>query len=301
LREGISNRLLRAYHLRKDKQGASQDAAAELNRSIHECIPTRGAALYPAIVVMSPQSLLIIFTNPPQIRVQYALLEDFVSTEIDGVPVFASVAPWNSMHDLLIDRETRSFAGIVYPVAVREQAAIAAICQSLPRQVVRYCISPASAAAMLRDIENPLTNHLNVVGDPNVSVRQFPQALRSHRQTLRGCLAGELGRDQLPSDLLSVAGNYFLEQAAEAYLDDWASGGVNVDRVEVVWVNKPVDPNLPSYFPSDLDIELAQYFAEDIWFYGESGVYAIGINHLDKTLADYDLQLPESLGETSHT
>jgi|KBSSwiStaDraftv2_1062776.scaffolds.fasta_scaffold1316980_2 hypothetical protein len=154
---------------------------------------------------------------------------------------------------------------------------------------------------MLRNIETPLTNHLNVVGDPNVSVRQFPQALRSHRQTLRGCLAGELGRDQLPSDLLSVAGNYFLEQAAEAYLDDWASGGLNVDRVEVVWVNKPVHPNLPSYFPSDLDIGLAQYFAEDIWVYGESGVYAIGINHLDKTLADYDLQLPESLGETSHT
>jgi hypothetical protein len=250
---------------------------------------------------MSPQSLLITFTSPPQIRVQYALLEDFVSTEIDGVPVFASVAPWNSMHDLLIDRETRSFAGIVYPVAAREQAAIAAICQSLPRQVVRYCISPASAAAMLRNIETPLTNHLNVVGDPNVSVRQFPQALRSHRQTLRGCLAGELGRHQLPSDLLSVAGNYFLEQAAEAYLDDWASGGLNVDRVEVVWVNKPVHPNLPSYFPSDLDIGLAQYFAEDIWVYGESGVYAIGINHLDKTLADYDLQLPESLGETSHT
>ena len=244
---------------------------------------------------MSPQSLLITFTNPPQIRAQYALLEDCVSTKIDGVPVFASVAPWNSMHDLLIDRETRSFAGIVYPVAVREQAAIAAICQSLPRQVVRYCISPASAAALLRDVETPLTNHLNVAGDPNVSVRQFPQALRSHRQTLRGILAGELGRDQLPSDLLSVAGQFFQEQSAEAYVDEWASGAMNVERVEVVWVDKPVDPRLPSYFPSDLDIELAQYFAEDIWFYSESGVYAIGINHLDNTLANYGLQLPESL------
>ena len=250
---------------------------------------------------MSPQSLLITFTSPPQIRVREALLEDCVSTEIDGVPVFASVAPWNSMYDLLIDRETRSFAGIVYPVAAREQAAIAATCQSLPRQVVRYCISPASAAAMLRNIETPLTNHLNVAGDPNVSVRQFPEALRPHRQTLRGVLAGELERDQLPSDLLSVAGEYFQEQAAVAYLDDWASGGLNVDRVEVVWVDKPVDPRLPSYFPSDLDVEMAQYFAEDIWFYSESGVYAIGINHLDQTLANYGLQLPESLGETSHT
>lgn len=250
---------------------------------------------------MSPKSLLITFTDPPRIRVQEALLADCVSTEIDGVPVFASVAPWNSMHDLLIDRETRTFAGIVYPVAAREQAAIAAVCQSLPRQVVRYCISPTSAAAMLRNIETPLTNHLNVAGDPNVSVRQFPEALRSHRQTLRGVLAGELGRDELPSDLLSVAGEYFQEQAAVAYLDDWASGGLNVDRVEVVWVDKPVDPRLPSYFPSDLDIGLAQYFAEDIWFYSESGVYAIGINHLNTTLADYDLQLPESLGETSHT
>jgi len=248
---------------------------------------------------MSAQSLLITFTDPPQIRVREALLEDWVSTEIEGTPVFAGVAPWNSMHDLLIDRDTRTFAGIVYPVAAREQAAIAAICQSLPNEVVRYCISPGSAAALLRSVEAQLTNHFNVEGDPNVCVRQFPQALRPHRQTLRGCLLGELGRDQLPSDLLSVAGTYFQEQAAEAYLNDSASGGMNVDRVEVVWVDKPVDPNLPGYFPSDLDIELAQYFAEDIWFYGESGVYAIGINHLDKTLADYGLQLPESLLDTA--
>lgn len=244
---------------------------------------------------MSSQSLLITFTYPPQIRVQEALLEDCVSIEIEGAPVFASVAPWNSMHDLLIDRETRTFAGIVYPVPAREQAAIAAICQSLPKQVVRYCISPVSSAAVLRNLETPLTDHFTVAGDLNVSLRQFPQALRPYRQTLRGCLLGELGRDQLPADLLSVAGKYFEEQAAEAYVDDWASGGANVDRVEVVWVDKPVDPNLPGYFPSELDIELAQYFAEDIWFYGENEVYAIGINHLDKTLADYGLQLPERL------
>jgi hypothetical protein len=58
--------------------------------------------------------------------------------------------------------------------------------------------------------------------------------------------------------------------------------------------NKPVNAKLPSYFPSDLDIELAQYFAEDIWFYREDDqrVYAIGVNYLDQTLNDYDLQLP---------
>jgi len=244
---------------------------------------------------MSSQSLLIIFSYPPQIRVQDILLEDHVWTEIEGVPVFAGVPPWNPMHDLLVDRETKTLAGIVYPVAAGEHAAIAAICGFLPKDVVRYCISPVSAAALLRNLETELSDDLKIAGDLNVSVKQFPEVLRSYRQILRSCLRGELDRDQLPSDLLSVAGSYFEENAAAVHLEDWATGGANVDRVEVTWVHKPVDPNLRSYFPSDLEIELAQYFAEDIWFYRENQVYAIGINHLDNTLNEYGLQLPKSL------
>jgi len=44
--------------------------------------------------------------------VQDILLEDHVWTEIDGVPVFAGVPPLNPMHDLLVDRETKTLAGI---------------------------------------------------------------------------------------------------------------------------------------------------------------------------------------------
>ncbi|HET6890000.1 MAG TPA: hypothetical protein VFH31_02770 [Pyrinomonadaceae bacterium] len=244
---------------------------------------------------MSPQSLLIILTHPPQVRLQDALLEDYVSSEIDGTPMFASVPPWNPMHDLLVDRETQTLAGIVYPVAAGEQAAIAAICQSLPTQVVRYCISPVSAAALLRDFETPLSNSLRQTGDPNVSVMQFPQSLRPHRQLLRGVLAGEIEHEQLPEELRPpVAAKYFEDNAAAAHLGEWASGGGSVARVEVTWVNKPVNTKLPSYFPSDFDIELAQYFAEDIWFYREDDqrIYAIGVNYLDQTLDDYGLQLP---------
>jgi hypothetical protein len=243
---------------------------------------------------MNPQSLLIILTSPPQVRVQDALLGDYVSSEIDGTAVFAGVPPWNPMHDLLVDRETQTLAGIVYPVAPAEQAAIAAMCQSLPAQVVRYCISPVSAAALLRDYQIQLTRSLTERGDPNVSVKQFPESLRPHRQVLRGVLAGEVERDQLPPESLSVVGKYFEECAAAAHLGDWANGGSDVARVEVTWMNKPVDARLPGYFPSDFDIELAQYFAEDIWFYREDDrrVYAIGVNYLDKTLDDYGLQLP---------
>jgi|SRR5688572_21562825 len=85
------------------------------------------------------------------------------------------------------------------------------------------------------------------------------QDTASSRQILRSCLRGELDRAQLVSHLLSVAGSYFEENAAAAHLEDWATGGANVDRVEVTWVHKPVDPKLPGYFPSDLEIELAQY------------------------------------------
>jgi hypothetical protein len=104
-----------------------------------------------------------------------------------------------------------------------------------------------------------------------------------------------LDRDQLPSDVLSVAARYFEDNAAAEHLEDWAPGGANVARVEVTWVHKPVNPNLPGYFPSDLEIELVQHFAEDIWFYREKQVYAIGINHLDETLTDHGLRLPKNL------
>ena len=195
----------------------------------------------------------------------------------------------------MIDRETRTLAGIVYPVLAREQAAIAAICRSLPTQVVRYCISPVSAASILRNPSIPLADRIEIPGDHKIRVSDFPAALRPYRQALRACLAGELDRDQLPPDVLTVAGEYFQDNAAAPYLEKWTTSGANVDRVEVVWMSKPMDPNLPSYFPSDLGIELAQYFAEDIWYYRENKVYAIGINHLDQTLNDYGLQLPEGL------
>jgi len=240
---------------------------------------------------MNPKSLLIVLTNPAQFKVQDILLEDYTSSKIDGVSVFASVAPWNPMHDLLVDRETQTLAGIVYPVEAREQVAIGGICESLPKQIVRYCISPLSAADLLRNTQIQLTNSLTLTGDPNVSVKQFPEALRPHRQVLRSCLMGEIQRDGLPLELRTVAAKYFEENAAAVHLGEWASGGGSVDRVEVTWINKPVDARLPGYFPSAFDVQLAQYFAEDIWFYRENdkSVYAIGINHLDKTLDDYGL------------
>jgi hypothetical protein len=128
-------------------------------------------------MIMSSQSLLITFSHPPQIRVQDTLLEDHVWTEIDGVRVFSGVPPWNPMHDLLVDRGTQTLAGIVYPVAAGEHAAIAAICGFLPKDVVRYCISPVSAAAVLRNFETELSDSLDIAGDPTVSVKEFPEVL----------------------------------------------------------------------------------------------------------------------------
>ena len=129
-------------------------------------------------LVMSSQSLLITFSYPPKIRVQNTLLEDHVWTEIEGVPVFAGVPPWNPMHDLLVDRRTQTLAGIVYPVAEGEHAAVAAICGFLPKDVVRYCISPVSAAALLRNFETELSDGLNIAGDLNVSVNVNSPARR---------------------------------------------------------------------------------------------------------------------------
>lgn len=239
---------------------------------------------------MNPQSLLIILTNPPQIRVQENLLEDYVSTEIDGVPVFATVAPWGTMHDLLIDRETQVLAGIIYAVREREQAAVAAICQSMPAEVVRYCISLSRANAAIHSPNFRVSYRLDETGDPNVPVKQFPEVLRPYRQAIRGYLLGGNEQRELTENIRIVAADYFDEFGGE----EWTS---RKSRVEVTWINKPVIAKLPSYFPSAFEIELAQYFAEDIWYYREDNnqPYAIGFNYLDKTLDDYGLQLPEGL------
>ena len=60
---------------------------------------------------MSSQSLLITFSYPPQIRGQDILLEDHVRTEIKDVPVFGASRRGIPMHDLLVDRETKTLAG----------------------------------------------------------------------------------------------------------------------------------------------------------------------------------------------
>ncbi|MBC7798434.1 MAG: hypothetical protein H7Z37_16315 [Pyrinomonadaceae bacterium] len=237
---------------------------------------------------MNTQSLLITFDNPPQITVKEVLFEDYASTKINGVPVFATVAPWRAMHDLLIDRETQTLAGIVYPVAQQEQAAVAKICQAFPKQIVRYCISSAQAVAALENLQFDLSRLLAETGDTNTSVKPFPKALQPYRQTIRGYFLGEIEPDKVPEEIRKTAADYFDESADLGWTNETA-------RVEVSYINKFVNDKLPSYFPSAFDVELAQHFAEDIWFYREDNkqVYAIAINHLQKTLNDYSLRLPK--------
>jgi hypothetical protein len=240
---------------------------------------------------MKTQSLTIILSDPPQTKAQNFLLDDYISTEIKGVPVFASVAPWDKLHDLLVDRETQTLAGIVYPVAAQEQAAVATICQSLPAEVIRYCISPTRAAAALNNSHFQLTEILSETGDPNITVKQFPEVLRPYRQAIRSCFLGETDLNEIPQEIRIVAAQHFEEKGETQWTSDTA-------RVEISWINKAVNAELPNYFPSAFDIELAQYFAEDIWFYREDNgrVFAVGFNYLDKTLESYGLRLPEIFG-----
>lgn len=239
---------------------------------------------------MNPKSLLIILNNLPQIRLQNDLLEDYISTEIDGVPVFAGVAPWKTMHDLLVDRETQTLAGFIYQIEEKEQAAVAALCESLPSTIVRYCISLARANAKIHDPQFRLTDSLTESGDANAVIEQFPTILQPYRQAINSCFFGKIEPHELPDEVGEVAAQYFEVVGAKQWTKETA-------RVEVTWVNKPVISKLPSYFPSAFEIEPAQYFAEDIWFYREDNrqVYAIGFNHLDETLENYELYLPEEI------
>jgi hypothetical protein len=73
---------------------------------------------------------------------------------------------------------------------------------------------------------------------------------------LRECLAGRRDLLDIPPNLREPAVRYFESIAQADYFAEWPAG--DVDRVEVVWESRPVAPGLPSYFPSALQVELAQ-------------------------------------------
>lgn len=241
--------------------------------------------------VAQPRSLLIRLSGVPSVAVQQTLLEDHAAYEIDGVPVFGTVAPWHANHDLLVDKADGFLAGIVYPVTGSERRSVLELCGSLPDEVVRYCVSPVFAVSLLRSGAD-LLDVPREWGNQEQPVRRFPEVLRPVRQVLRGCLLGQITMDEIPCDLREVGARFFESLNEYEYMREWPAG--DVDRVEVTWLRKPVVEGLPAYYPSALDIELAQFFAEDVWYYRQDNglAFAIGINHLDETLASYGLELP---------
>jgi hypothetical protein len=257
---------------------------------------------------MQYRSLLLTLGDPPAFVLNGDLLPDHTATVIGQVPVFASVAPWVAQHDLLIDPDQRIFAGIVYPVAVRERSAVLAICGHFPGRAVRYCISPRFAADWVRQISlggmpgtlDPTTLSRDW-GDPAANVAGFPKPLRPVRQLLRDCLLGRRDRLEIPPDLRSLAGEYFQAMAQADYATEWPDG--DVDRVEVTWSPKPMLESLPDYFPSALTVRPAQQFAEDIWFYRQENgdLVGVGVNHLDEILKDFRLQLPRGMSTSIPT
>jgi hypothetical protein len=241
---------------------------------------------------MRYRSLLAVDGDPPSVTLSEGLLPDHAPTEVGGTIVFAGPAPWPGNHDLLVDEDGRAFAGIVYPVATAERAAVLRLCATFRGQLVRYCVSPKLAADLLEHNACEFTSLQRDWGDPAVPVEGFPDRLRPIRQMLRECLAGRRDLLDIPLDLRETAAHYFESIAQADYFAEWPGG--DVDRVEVVWESKPVAPGLQSYFPSALQVELAQQFAEDIWFYRQKSgeVVGIGVNHLDEIVEEFGLELP---------
>lgn len=241
---------------------------------------------------MRYRSLMSMDGDPPSVTFREGLLPDHALMEVGGVPVYAGPAPWRGNHDLLVDEDGRTLAGIVYSVATAERAAILNMCARLPGRLVRYCVSPQLAADMLEHGTFDLDAVPRDWGEPGARVERFPEPLRPIRQLLRECFAGTRDREDVPPGLLEAAADYFKALGRADYLDEWPNG--DVDRVEVVWAPKPVFPGLPSYFPSALRVELAQQFAEDIWLFRREGgeVVGVGLNHLDEILSGYGLALP---------
>lgn len=244
---------------------------------------------------MRYRSLLMRDGQPPVVSLSEKLLPDHAPSEIGGVPVFAGPAPWRANHDLLVDDDRGTLAGIVYPVAAAERASVVNLFSHLPSGLVRYCVSPMFAAEMLEQGIFDLAALPREWGDPSVNVEVFPESLHPIRQLLRECLAGKRERSAISPELQKIAARHFRDIANADYISEWPGG--DVDRVEVVWSPKSVLPGLPSFFPSALRVELAQHFAEDIWLYGQEdgALVGLGLNHLDEVLAEFSLVLPTEL------
>lgn len=239
-------------------------------------------------------SLLIEDTDPPVAMLRVSLLPDHAASEVAGTPVFAGPAPWRANHDLLVSPDGRTLCGIVYPVPRTERAAVRRLCDSLASRVVRYCISPLAAAALLENDACDLTALQRDWGDPTTQPRAFPASLLPFRELLRACTLGTRDRSEVPFEVSEEAARHFRALNEEDYFEAWPNG--DVDRVEVLWAQPALD-GLPSYFPSMLRVERVAQFAEDVWLYRRegTGIAGIGINHIDEILEDFQLALPSSI------
>lgn len=243
---------------------------------------------------MAYRALLITDGDPPRVMLRESLLPDHAAAEVGGAPAFGGPAPWGANHDLLIDPDERTLCGIVYPVRTAERAAVLRLCGGFPSRIVRYCVSPRLAARLVME-STDLWDVPRDWGDPAARVRAFPTSLRPFRQLLRACLLGTHDRSELPPEIREEAAQYFTSLNDDDGFSEWPGG--DVDRVEVVWEPRPVIAELPSHFPSMLQVEIAQQFAEDIWFYRKDGsVAGIVINHLDSILDAFHLDLPPAIG-----
>src|SRR5258708_39132771 len=101
--------------------------------------------------------------------------------EIAGLPAFTGPAPWGGNHDLLVNEDHRTLAGIVSPVAIAERSAVLRICAPIQGRLVRYCVSPRFAAELLKHDAIDATALPRDWGDPNLLVQAFPQLLRPIR------------------------------------------------------------------------------------------------------------------------
>jgi hypothetical protein len=253
-----------------------------------------------------PDSILITLHPPARIQSCEQLFSETEPFTLEGEKLYPGTAPGWWMFDLLVRRKQQGyrhdsrgtkgdFCGVVYWIAGEQRPCVHHVCKGLNPGVVRYCASFMDASRFFGGSQEKCLD----VADwqPGDFVPSgFPTKLLGKRELMNDVLLGRKDRSALAADLREVAAFAFETASPEAKRSD-------LHRVEVLWAgNESSDSPLPS---ENLDVEFAQLFAEDIWYYRDATddrnrvriPIAFALNHIPEILTTHKLSWPADMAK----
>jgi len=274
-------------------RGCGYDLTGNTSGVCPEC----GEAKPPPALVQNtgmkpPAALLITLGSPSKKYFRQQNFEENVPLVLDGKVLHGRPAPWNPLFDLIVNRETRNFLGVSYPIDAPGRSFAKYVCEQLDSDAIDYRLHYSVFADNLAGKRGRyLGDHIQPwrPGDPIPS--GFPVELIPYRGLIEAVFQGSRPISDLPIEIKNRASMYFDESSRRDY--------GRLDTVTIVWNSDEEQRGL--ILPPEWEIKLAQQFAQDIWYYeqpapngGEMDLpVAVAINDVAISTSRYELKWPD--------